>query len=532
MARMVQNSEAINSPLGAARDFIAANNWEQAANTCQSFLQQNNSSAEAEYLLGLALSKSAEKQSEAANLLNKALQKGGLSAADDNSANLQLGILLFQSKQEKEADILFSKVKNWETIEVGERKDTNDHYPQFIMDHKSHALAKNSIEEHRTLNSFELMEHIPSNHYKWIGDSLNTCFDLIHQLKKVLKNINVDNLAPMYKLAVNNVPLFINQYPLTFYPIVAKSLELAFLQEQGHVIQNSNRICELAIGEGSFSARIFSQYGKSIDAFDLSPYSIKVAESKAHVDRAIVCDCMNPPIKAGSYDLLLSNNFLHHITDKVSVLNRFANIAEHCLFNENTPHWAFAFTHIKEYKNKGLYNVARYLAAKEMFNSAQTLLPQEQLDRCVLDAGFNIKAKASYLSEDVMNISKCTANFVMVPENLKLICSSDPFKPMIHATTGELAKLLIIYDSLQSRSTDSFVSYYCKSKQVLPPQENCTLNCPRCNGDLEQSKDHYSCSRCKTPYPIKNGIGFILEEKLSRITDEYDETINISAEHL
>src|SRR5690349_21175349 len=140
--------------------------------------------------------------------------------------------------------------------------------------------------------------------------------------------------------ALRCVDEFVEQYPFHLYPIVCKAFELAYLKRELPARVNGTKdVLEIAIGEGTLSSRVFPE-DAAVVGLDLSPYSLKKASEKSHVKRAIVCDCLAPPIREGSFDVLIANNFLHHVTHKDETLARWSRLAAKAAFNENSPTWA------------------------------------------------------------------------------------------------------------------------------------------------------------------------------------------------
>src|SRR5438874_2229890 len=130
------------------------------------------------------------------------------------------------------------------------------------------------------------------------------------------------------KLALECVDDFVEQYPFHLYPIVCKAFELACLGNQiPDLLRQHTGFVEIAIGEGTLSSRVFPA-DATVVGLDLSPYSLKKAAGKSHVTQAVVCDCLAPPIREGSFDVLIANNFLHHVTQKEQTLSRWSRIAE------------------------------------------------------------------------------------------------------------------------------------------------------------------------------------------------------------
>src|SRR5256714_6773186 len=149
--------------------------------------------------------------------------------------------------------------------------------------------------------------------------------------------IKRDKSSRFTESALNCAGEFLDQYPFHLYPIVCKAFELACLAGQiPNLLKQHSRFVEIAIGEGTLSARVFPD-DATVVGLDLSPYSLKKASEKAHVKRAVVCDCLAPPIREGSFDVLIANNFLHHVTHKEETLARWSRIAAKAVFNENSP---------------------------------------------------------------------------------------------------------------------------------------------------------------------------------------------------
>src|SRR5262249_28591792 len=142
------------------------------------------------------------------------------------------------------------------------------------------------------------------------------------------------------------------------------------------------RIVEIAIGEGSLSARLFDGQ-QSVTAVDLNPYSLVVAAQLPHVGRAIVADALHPPLGDGSFDVLVGMNFLHHVTEKRAVIGRWARVAPLLLFNEGTPYWATGWGLAYLARQLGLRRLAGRLQHQLTQNYLQHLEPSEALDEHV-----------------------------------------------------------------------------------------------------------------------------------------------------
>jgi hypothetical protein len=327
---------------------------------------------------------------------------------------------------------------------------------------------------------------------------------------------------------------FIQQYPLHLYPVVAKSLELSFLKEYlpQYINVAPQSVVEMAIGDGSLSKRIFSERDKVV-GFDLNPYSLVHTTKLSHVTRRVVSDCMNPPLLHNSAYLLVSNNFLHHVSQKELVMGNWAEIASVAVFNENTPYWASGWTVPFLLKTIGLFELSKKESDSLAKRSLQTLLPLEDLRKKV-NNHFEILKEVTFMSEKTFFLCSFFSLFLWcygppTPRLPKLIFNNF-LKPFAHGLTSLIARLLIQYDFLQSRDRDVYVFWVCKSKKCASSvRSEPTLVCPDCNVTLCKNE----CSRCGWKFLEQGGMMFLVPKTL-RDSVVFDATKAqcLGAEHL
>ena len=335
--------------------------------------------------------------------------------------------------------------------------------------------------------------------------------------------------------ALNVTASFAEQYPLHLYPVVCKAIELAWLERELPKLLNENsRTLEIAIGDGTLSARVFPRDAKVI-ALDLSPYSLKQASEKSHVRQAIVCDCMNPPVLDGSFDVLIANNFLHHVTNKEEVLSKWAKIADHAVFNENSPTWASGWAVPYLLAKFGRRKKAGRIAAQIEKDSLQSLESKTALDAHVTRT-YDIVQCDSYMSERTFFYA-AIFSFIMgcygppTPRLLKGLFLSRRLRGLILPLTVRLAKLLIRFDQFQDRTTDSFISYIGKSRNYRPARPGNYLACPDCRIELSETN---RCTECDRKYSSTDGMLFLLPKELPDLQPEYSVKMasQIPKEHL
>jgi ubiquinone/menaquinone biosynthesis C-methylase UbiE len=342
------------------------------------------------------------------------------------------------------------------------------------------------------------------------------------------------NTSMLHESACKYVSIFVEQYPLHLYPIVAKALELAYFKDRlANLIESKGRVLEVAVGEGTLSARLFG-HERHVTALDLNPYSLVKASKLEHVKRAIVCDGLNPPIREGTYDLLLSVNLLHHVTQKEATVSNWASVASVLLFNENTPSWATGWTAPYLLKKLGLRGMAARKAREIEVHSLQCLEGVDKLEEHIRPH-CEIKEQVSFMSERTFFYAS-VFSFLMrcygppTPVLLKRIFLG-PLHRVVLPLTEKLAELLIAYDAYQDRSADSFVVFLAQSKKFSPGQTDQDLICPRCRTSLNADQ---RCAECETTYLFKDGMLFLLPEELGHIAEQYKSEIasSISTQHL
>lgn len=327
--------------------------------------------------------------------------------------------------------------------------------------------------------------------------------------------------STLHSKAVDNIDLFLKQYPFHLYPIVCKCLELAYLQSQlPALLKNRKRVLEMAIGEGSFSSLIFTPDAEIV-GLELNPYYLQKVRQMKHVQEAIVCDCLEPPIREGSFDLVIANNFLHHVTKKTKLLATWSRIAEKAVFNENTVFWASGWVTPYILAKLGLRTLATRISARIEQGHWQCLLERKELDAIVTES-YEILRSVSYMSA-------CT--FFLCAVFSSLMCCTGPPTPDVLKrlflgrlrrialpTTKELAKLLIQFDELQDRSKDAFVSYTCKSRWFERSDVHSYLICPSCKNGLDLTN---KCRDCEAEYSRIDGMLFLLSPELDHIRLTY-----------
>ena len=335
--------------------------------------------------------------------------------------------------------------------------------------------------------------------------------------------------------ALNCVDEFVEQYPLHLFAIVCKAFELAYLSNQlSYLFGKNKRIVELAIGEGTLSARIFPE-NTSVVGLDLSPYSLKKASLKTHVKQAIVCDCMTPPVRPGSFDVLVANNFLHHVTQKERSLAIWSRIADTAYFNENTPYFASSWTPPYVLEKLGRKESAARVASQTERHLNQCLKPKETLDT-IISKDYEILNSISYFS--ARTFFYCSLfSYVFgcygapTPPWIKELSRSRYLRWIIIPLTADVAKLLIRFDQDEDRARDTFISYSCKSRNYAPDTLENPLACPDCGAGLTPSNE---CTACARAYTSQDGMLFLLAQELKDLQHEYSYEVSAQTpeEHL
>jgi hypothetical protein len=340
--------------------------------------------------------------------------------------------------------------------------------------------------------------------------------------------------SPLHRQALDHVESFIQQYPLHVYPIVAKALELAYLRDRLSRARDRNpRILEVAIGEGSMSARLFGD-GQRVTGIDLNPYSLLKASVLPHVDRAIVCDGLNPPLRPGTFDLLLSVNFLHHVSQKELTVTNWSRLAEVLLITENTPYWASSWTVPYLLRRLGLRALAARRTRAIVRHGLQFLEDAATLEHRI-ERSCDILERVSFMSERTFFLCSILS-FLMrcygppTPPLLKR-WSLGPLRRLVLPLTAALARRLVVFDAYQHRPTDTFVMFLCRSRDWRQVGSGNDLICPTCRAELDL---HDRCEQCGHRYSRIDGMLFLLPRDLQSVSRDYRPAVSLSlsAEHL
>lgn len=336
----------------------------------------------------------------------------------------------------------------------------------------------------------------------------------------------------LHEEALPYVESFVEQYPLHLYPVVAKALELAHVTRRlEELIGERTGIVEIAIGEGTLSSRMFGDRHR-VTGLDLNPFSLAKAAALPHVERAIVCDGLRPPVRAASFDLLLSLNFLHHVTEKQATVAAWARIAGGLLFNENTPYWASSWAPPYLLRHLGLVSLANRYAKRVERRSLQRLKGRPELE-AEIGIIVPLRQQVSFLSE--------RSFFVCSLFSWLMVCYGPPTPAVLKALflgplrfiavplTKELGRLLVRFDAGEDRTKDTFV-FFEAGDVTTAAGRTPELMCPRCEGPLDGAR----CTRCGTAYPVADGMLFLLPPQFAYVYDDYtaSEARPMPAEHL
>ena len=213
-----------------------------------------------------------------------------------------------------------------------------------------------------------------------------------------------DSINPLHFGAIEYVDDLAEQYPLSFYPILYKAIQISYLKEElRDKLPADARFVEMAIGEGSLSRRFFPP-NANVVALDINTRALRRAAMLPHVKDAIICNIMDSPVKPGSFDAVVSNNFLHHVTDKERVLQIWAGLAPTAIFNECTDEWKLAWPGPYVLSKFGMQDWSANRAARVEDKFNNTFLPASLVDAKV-ETHHDIERRVSYLSKPVMSLS-------------------------------------------------------------------------------------------------------------------------------
>ncbi|HSE17290.1 MAG TPA: class I SAM-dependent methyltransferase [Pyrinomonadaceae bacterium] len=334
-----------------------------------------------------------------------------------------------------------------------------------------------------------------------------------------------NSINPLHFGAIEHVDELAEQYPLSLYPILYKSIQISYLkQELRDKLPADARFIEMAIGEGSLSRRFFPP-DANVVALDINTRALRRAATLPHVKDAIICNIMDSPVKPGTFDAVVSNNFLHHVTDKERVLQIWAGLAPAAIFNECTDEWKYSWPGPYVLSKLGLkdWSASRAARVEDKFNN--TFLPAGVVDAKV-ETHHDIARRVSYLSKPVMSLCFlfCVlqrANGPLTGEDARPILAlcRGILRPLVMPATRELARLLIVWDALRNRTEDAYVSYTINSRSFTKAEDTGYLLCPNCRRDLG---DVPECEACGVQYERICGMLFLLPKELSHVQSSFN----------
>lgn len=334
----------------------------------------------------------------------------------------------------------------------------------------------------------------------------------------------------LHRKALDSIDLFVEQYPLHLYPILCKSLELAVLREELRGFpERRRRVLEVAIGDGTLSARVFPPEAEVV-GLDINPYYLHYARQLKHVREAVVCDCLEPPLREGSFDLIVANNFLHHVTQKSKPLAAWSAIAENAVFNENTVFWASSWVAPYVLAALGMQKAASRASRDIEQTHWQSLLEIDRLNS-IVKTHYEIVRAVSYLSARTFFLC-AIFSFLMrctgppTPWLLKRLFLG-PLRRLVLPLTRALAKLLVQFDEFQDRSRDAYVSYVGRSRTFSRSGETSCLVCPACRGSLDHRD---ACVKCGVEYVRGDGLLFLLPRAMDHIRTGYQAAVAATLE--
>jgi SAM-dependent methyltransferase len=334
-----------------------------------------------------------------------------------------------------------------------------------------------------------------------------------------------DSINPLHFGAIEYVDDLAEQYPLSFYPILYKAIQISYLKEElRDKLPADARFVEMAIGEGSLSRRFFPPEANVV-ALDINTRAVRRAATLPHVKDAIICNIMDSPVKPGSFDAVVSNNFLHHVTDKERVLQIWAGLAPTAIFNECTDEWKLAWPGPYVLSKLGMndWSTKRAERVEDKFNN--TFLPADVVDAKV-ETHHDIARRVSYLSKPVMSLSflfcvlqRATGPLTGEDARPILALCRGLLRPLVMPATRELARLLIVWDALRNRTEDAYVSYTITSRSFSKSDGTGYLLCPNCRKDLGGVPE---CSACGIKYDRICNMLFLLPKDLAHVQSNFN----------
>ena len=331
---------------------------------------------------------------------------------------------------------------------------------------------------------------------------------------------------------VNAYKNFTDIYPGCFYSPFTKGYELELFKQ----CEITGPSLEIGIGDGYFSSLLFKARGQKLTyGADLIYETLKSAKKYNHCENYLVMDACEIPLPDNSLQTVIMNNLIHHLPDRVMVLDEVMRVLKKggkFIFTDETLGWGtFTWEQLLLKKLKLGALAEKILKFKLKLFAQKLLVDEGYYDKKGEEGKFVVSRKINFVSKTSMYLSSL---FEFL--NLK---QGQP-------TREEMLRWLKLFGLGQKLNgcLNDIIEYCWQKDRDLCAEEGYALEffelekiaggilletylsadacyvCPKCKQALIVQDNAYSCNSCKLDFPLVEGIPVFIsyQQKLKGFT--------------
>ena len=332
-----------------------------------------------------------------------------------------------------------------------------------------------------------------------------------------LKRSRAMTNMPDTQQALDCYKLFLDIYPTSVYPLVVKSLELAFYRD----FPLPEPTLELGTGDGYFTAHLCQGKNSKITiASDLTGETLLQARKYSFWRKLAIIDASQVPLPSNCLSTVIMNNLIHHLPDRSETLKEMHRILKPggmFIFTDEFEGWATSQWHIKIKESSKSY---QNRLDSFLQRTVQCLLSDKQFWLEQAEAnGWEVCEMREFFSNRSMYLSSYLETLQQkmgspTPKPIRDILGKLPLlKKMQLSLTKQIAEHFITRDyelCQQYGATSIFVALRKKGESEPGEVNEPVLVCPTCKGMLVSGEDGDLCRACRKTYPRFSGIPFLI----------------------
>ena len=351
-----------------------------------------------------------------------------------------------------------------------------------------------------------------ANLLAWLYWFVHTCLILLYSFilfvyLKLKYGKNVTNNQAQQ--AIDCIPLFIDIYPTSVYPLVVKSIELAYYK---HYSLNEPTL-ELATGDGFFTNHLYAGRDNKVTiASDLIGSTLLQAKKYKFWRKLAIIDSTQVPLPGNSLSTIIMNNLIHHLPDRLEVLKEMHRILRTnglFIFTDELTGWATSQWRDKVNRS----NINNFLneSIQCLLRDSQFWIEQGQTHKWeICDIKEFFSNRSMFLSSYLETLNRKIG--APTPKPIRDILDKLPLLKIIQIyLTTQIAESLITRDAELCKRYGATSVFVALRKKGRHSQVNDTiLVCPICKNNLTIIAKGNYCWNCDKTYPFFGDIPFLI----------------------